>query len=56
MGGGRPYGGMGMPPMGMMPGFPPFYGDAGGYESSDESSDSEDGGRPRGLAFGGPFF
>lgn len=47
-----------MPPpqMGMMPGFPPYFGDAGGYESSDESSDIENGRRHRNLPFGGPFF
>lgn len=52
-----PFGGFGMPPpMGMMAGFPPYFGDAGGYESSDESSDAEDGMGYRGLPFGGPFF
>lgn len=56
--GAGPFGGMGMPPphMAMMPGFPPYFGDTGGYESSDESSDVEEGWRHRGLPFGGPFF
>lgn len=56
MGAGPFVGGMGMPPMATMPGFVPFFGDAGGCESSDESSDSDDGRGPRGLPFGGPFF
>lgn len=54
--GAGPFGGFGMPPMGMMSEFPPYFGDAGGYESSDESSDVEDGRRRMGLPFGGPFF
>lgn len=58
--GAGPFGGMGMPPpppyMGMMPGFPPYFVDTGGYESSDESSDIEQGWRHRVLPFGGPFF
>lgn len=53
-----PIGGIPMPmpmPMGMGMGFPPFFGGPG-YDSSESSSDSDDGRRPRGLPFGGPFF
>lgn len=56
-GGAGPFGAVGMPPMGMMPGFPPFFGGGGSYyESSGDSSDSENGRGPGDLLFGGPYF
>lgn len=63
-GGFGPMGGMPVPMpmpmgmgMGMGMGFPsPFFGPPPGYDSSESSSDSDDGWRPRGLPFGGPFY